>query len=83
MQQAGRRPQMRLTRSRPQAGAAAGTAPAPAPARTAGTARTAEGNRAALALAGVLTVPVAVLLWRSAYGPLAVLPALGPVWLGW
>ncbi|OEV00412.1 hypothetical protein AN217_24335 [Streptomyces qinglanensis] len=74
---------MRLTRSRPQAGAAAGTAPAPAPARTAGTARTAEGNRAALALAGVLTVPVAVLLWRSAYGPLAVLPALGPVWLGW
>ncbi len=71
---------MRLTRSRPDAVAAAGTKHGPAPARTAGTA---EGNRAALALACALTLPVAVVLWRSAYGPLAALPALGPVWLGW
>ncbi|MBO8192596.1 HD-GYP domain-containing protein [Streptomyces oryzae] len=53
------------------------------PAASAGSAAVPGDGRVALALACALTVPVAVVLWRSAYGPLAALPALGPLWLGW
>ncbi|UNZ17402.1 HD-GYP domain-containing protein [Streptomyces sp. 891-h] len=70
---------MRLTRRTAEPGDPAG----PVTARTAGPVGQPEDSRVAFALACVLTVPVAVVLWRSAYGPLAALPALGPLWLGW
>ncbi|MBQ0867961.1 HD-GYP domain-containing protein [Streptomyces sp. RK75] len=42
-----------------------------------------EESRTALAVTCALTVPVAVVLWRSAYGAFAALLAVGPVWLAW